>query len=348
MPADDLGNLATAFGIVAAGAVPVAGVAAVAARTLGRPVLPPWQTGPERRTGGELVFVFLFNIVLVSLLVAVLQTAGFFREVYGPDFPDPLPPGDLSVDAVEAAMQAALTVRVVWASVFAVPVLFAVVGVAGVLANRRPALHPRDLPGRVALGVAAWLVLTPVVFAVHGLTQLVTAGLGGEPDTHPLTRLGVGDSAFDRALFAVAVCVAAPLSEELLFRGLLVRWAAGRWYRPGIVAVAAVILAAKVGTGSRSPAVGFAVGLLLGVVLIRGFGRKFGRRFPARAAGVWAAAAVFAAAHAAVWPTPVPLFVLGLGLGYLALRTRGIAASVVAHGLFNAVSFVYLLRGGPG
>ena len=36
------------------------------------------------------------------------------------------------------------------------------------------------------------------------------------------------------------------------------------------------------------------------------------------------------------------------GLGYAAARTRGIVACVVIHGLFNAISFVYLLRGGAG
>ena len=49
-----------------------------------------------------------------------------------------------------------------------------------------------------------------------------------------------------------------------------------------------------------------------------------------------------------VWPSPVPLFVLGVALGYLATRTNRIAACAVLHGLFNAVSYVYVLRGGSG
>ena len=40
--------------------------------------------------------------------------------------------------------------------------------------------------------------------------------------------------------------------------------------------------------------------------------------------------------------------VLALGLGYLTARTRDITAAVVVHGMFNAVSFVFLLRGGAG
>jgi membrane protease YdiL (CAAX protease family) len=62
---------------------------------------------------------------------------------------------------------------------------------------------------------------------------------------------------------------------------------------------------------------------------------------------VLAGAALFAAVHAHVWPSPVPLFVLAVGLGYLYLRTRSLVGPVVVHGLFNAVSAVYLLLGGP-
>ena len=40
--------------------------------------------------------------------------------------------------------------------------------------------------------------------------------------------------------------------------------------------------------------------------------------------GVYVSAAFFALVHSAVWPTPIPLFFLGLGLGWLAVRTRGI------------------------
>ena len=49
--------------------------------------------------------------------------------------------------------------------------------------------------------------------------------------------------------------------------------------------------------------------------------------------------------HASVWPSPVPLFLLGLALGAVAVRTGGVLAGTVLHGLFNAVSLVYLLRG---
>jgi Type II CAAX prenyl endopeptidase Rce1-like len=65
------------------------------------------------------------------------------------------------------------------------------------------------------------------------------------------------------------------------------------------------------------------------------------------ARAIIASSALFAAVHSQVWPSPVPLFVLALGLGYLYMRTRSLVGPVVVHGMFNAVSAVYLLMGGP-
>ncbi len=352
-PLDEFVRLAEAFGIVAAVAV----VAGVAMWPLARLTRQAWsvipQRGPERRTGFEVAALFLLNVVFVSVMLAVLQKGGFFREVYGPTFPDPLPSADAigmvggtaaTANAVESAAPFQ-TVRTVWASLFAVPLLYAAAVGLTVAVSRKPRFEFADWYARVWAGIAAWAVLTPVVFAVYAVADRLTTGLGGEADRHPMTKLGVGDSPFDRVVFALAVCVAAPLTEELLFRGILVRWTAGRAYRGWVVLVVAGMLAAA-GSGSvRSPAVAFAASLGVGLLVTRKFG---GRATSLRGAGIWASAALFAAAHSAVWPTPVPLFVLGLGLGWLCLRTRGILACVVAHGLFNAVSFVYLLRGGAG
>jgi membrane protease YdiL (CAAX protease family) len=69
------------------------------------------------------------------------------------------------------------------------------------------------------------------------------------------------------------------------------------------------------------------------------------RKGKRHARGIYASAALFALVHAGVWPSPIPLFFLGLGLGWLAVRTRGILVPVIVHGLFNAVSAVYVLRG---
>ena len=62
-------------------------------------------------------------------------------------------------------------------------------------------------------------------------------------------------------------------------------------------------------------------------------------------------ARVIGAPAIAVWPTPIPLFALGLSLGYLAYRTQSLVAPVVLHGLFNAVAglaILYVYLGGTG
>jgi membrane protease YdiL (CAAX protease family) len=85
----------------------------------------------------------------------------------------------------------------------------------------------------------------------------------------------------------------------------------------------------------------------VGLYLMQRFAFDLWPCFPTRtAAAVWSSSALFAVAHSGVWPSPIPLFAFALGLGYLTARTRDITTAVVVHGMFNAVSFVYLLRGG--
>ena len=67
------------------------------------------------------------------------------------------------------------------------------------------------------------------------------------------------------------------------------------------------------------------------------------RRGKRHARAIYASAALFGLVHSSVWPSPVPLFFLGLGLGWLAVRTRGVLVPTIVHGLFNAVSAVYVL-----
>jgi membrane protease YdiL (CAAX protease family) len=97
----------------------------------------------------------------------------------------------------------------------------------------------------------------------------------------------------------------------------------------------------------RTEAVAF-VGLLgMTQYGIQRYGKRVWRKLPKRTTlAVWSSAALFAAAHSVVWPSPVALFVLGLGLGYLTARTRSWAASAVCHILFNTTSFVYLVSRG--
>ncbi|MFO0825289.1 MAG: CPBP family intramembrane glutamic endopeptidase [Gemmataceae bacterium] len=158
-------------------------------------------------------------------------------------------------------------------------------------------------------------------------------------------------------LFMLSVCVAAPLMEEILFRGRPL--AVGDWcpgtrcgtaersaagppaFRPWLVMGFAVLMSAT--RGSAGPVV-FAGVLTVGLAVVWGTVQRGKRHIR----GVYGSAAMFAMVHSAVWPSPIPLFFLGLGLGWCAVRTRGVLVPAMVHGLFNAVSAVYVLRGGTG
>jgi membrane protease YdiL (CAAX protease family) len=280
-------------------------------------------------------FLFVANLVLVGVGSGVLSALGLFDT---PPRPDATP--DDPVNMLHAAA----------GSILASPVLLAVW-----LWLRRTWEGPRPLGGaelarQVALGVAAWAAVTPLVFAVNLLATWAAHQAGVSPEEHPFSRLTSGLTPGEKALFGVIVCVCTPLAEEVLFRGVFIGWVGGRWYRPwGLLALGAVFaLSAGRGTEEKVGPLVFLAVLAAGLYGVqRGLSAR--PRFPTRTVvSVYATAALFAVAHSRVWPSPVPLFALGLMLGYLATRTHRIAACVVLHGLFNAVSFVYVLRGGAG
>jgi membrane protease YdiL (CAAX protease family) len=339
----ELVELALAGAIVAAFAAPLAALAALVARRCGQPIAPPWRVPlrPPIRAdmpteGFDLLYCGAFVLVLLMLFPTLaeiggraVEAAGVLRQLYGADNPH------------------TKELRQLWGIICATPVFF-----VGWLAYRdwaaRAAWPPVGrLAGNVAFGAGVWFVLTPIVLAGNVLTAQLAVWLGSPPQRHPMDELGVGSGVAQHVVFGVSICLCTPVIEETLFRGLLVGWACGRRYRPWLVMLLAAGITLLTMLLTWQDAVGpvvFAVVLAVGLFVVQRVGRA--RRWPVHLIGsVYATAALFAAGHSAVWPTPIPLFALGLGLGYLAVRTNGIAACVVLHGLFNAVSFVYLLRG---
>jgi membrane protease YdiL (CAAX protease family) len=207
----------------------------------------------------------------------------------------------------------------------------------------------------MTLAIMAWAIITPVVFVVHGLVNWTFLRFGLTPEQHPLTSLGLGE-AREQVSLLLQACLVAPILEELVFRGILLPWMVGgreRYafgvptetstfgaasVRPLVVMACGVLYAGASGkTGPVIFAGILSVGLAIAWVLVRRGRRHF--------RAVYVSAAFFGLIHSAVWPSPVPLFFLGLGLGWLAVRTRGILVPIVVHGLFNAVSAIYILRG---
>lgn len=359
----NVGQLAQAFGIVAGLSVAVALLALGLAgewRRFPRPVNRHAGGGLAVWPGAAIIGLFAVYGLLVDVVVTSLDQAGVYQKLCGPTFPR-LPTvrtdaiaaagGGLIEHAETTARSGQHQLRVIWSGFLTVPLMLGLV-----LLLRRPLLdRPLNagefataLPNRVVSGVAAGIVIVPVCFAIHALALWVAFHLDAGFDQHPLTLLRPSGDGYGGLVFGLSVILVVPILEELLFRGLVLGWAEAEWHRPWVVMVFAAAFALK---NSRfQPVFGPMVFLALlgvGLYLMQRFAFRLSPHFPTRtAAAVWSSSTLFAVAHSSVWPSPIPLFAFALGLGYLTARTRDITAAVVLHGMFNAVSFVYLLRGG--
>ncbi|MBN9121589.1 MAG: CPBP family intramembrane metalloprotease [Planctomycetes bacterium] len=345
----DAVQMTTSGLIVAAAAVPV-GLAARAVRPRGEPLLPQWKPWRVPWNGFEVAVAFLMvSYVLPLVVLQLLSDAGFYQRVYGQHFPTPRTEG-----AEPERLKEAATLRMLWANVLALPLQLGSLwaAVRALYPAWRPAIVGRgSSAGKVWLAVLAWLALAPAVLAFNAVVNVAAEHFDVTPEQHSLTALG-GRPLMDRVLFLLEACVGAPLREELIFRGLLLAWCARRIKFPGeglmpltaarpwLVMSAALPLAFLLGGGRTGP-VAFAAVLALGLGVLWRLKRTGARR----ARAVYATAALFAVVHSGVWPSPVPLFALGLGLGWLAVRTNGVLVPTIVHGLFNAVSAVFVLRG---
>jgi membrane protease YdiL (CAAX protease family) len=342
-------KMATAGLMVAAVAVPVALVAR-ALRPRGEPLLPRWKPWRVPWGGFEVALAFLAMMAAPATADLVLSKAGFYQAVYGATFPAPGADGLSPEQSQEASNR-----RTLWTGLLSLPPLLVVLWLAArvLYPKWKPALTGRgSVAGMVWLAVLAWFAVTPPVLAFNAGVNEVLKRLGGAPEEHALAR-AAGRPLLDQVLLLLGTSVAAPVVEELFFRGILLPWCIGRskWLaqgvdpataaRPWFVMLAAGLLASTPILGGKSSApLAFAVVLAVGLALLWRVVRTGARR----ARAVYATAAMFALIHSA-WPTPIPLFALGLVLGWLAVRTNGILVPVVVHGLFNAVSAVYILRG---
>lgn len=159
-------------------------------------------------------------------------------------------------------------------------------------------------------GYLVCFAVTPIVYGVYYATLKLFPR-----STHAMERILSPDHPTLSASLAIASGVLiGPIAEELLFRGVLMTWFAR-------------VLSGRAATRSDEPA-----------------------SAPTRLAADWqpnlAAALVWAAIHN--WPTPIPLLVLGLALGWTYQRTGSLYAPIGLHMAFNGLSAAYLLAsGGP-
>ncbi|HEY7423036.1 MAG TPA: CPBP family intramembrane glutamic endopeptidase [Gemmataceae bacterium] len=216
-------------------------------------------------------------------------------------------------------------------------------------------LTTRRFGRNILAGIAGMLALTPPVFGVYWLVRYLYAEAGEHGVEQHALEIIAGQRLFpaEWVMLIFMAMIAAPFLEELTFRGVLQSWLGTRRWGGHLAMLGALTFAvvsrrkdllAAWPEGIRSLAMAampalFVLGLLPIYLLV-----CWRSRTPLGPA-IFGTSLLFACVHTEVWPTPVPLFVLALGLGILAQRTRSLVGPIVLHSLFNGVSCVQLLMG---
>ena len=157
-------------------------------------------------------------------------------------------------------------------------------GSGGLRADFGFTITAADIAKSAIIGVAVQILVVPAIYL-----PLLAAGVDLDV-AGPAEELFRDLGGVEKVAVAVGVVAAAPVAEELLFRG----------------------------------------------VLLRGLAHSIGAR-----GAVWASALVFAASHFQAVQFP-GLLAIGLTLAWLAQRTGGVAAPIVAHAAFNATTVAFL------
>ena len=225
MPADywtEAGRMMSSGLLVAAIAIPL-GLIARGLRPKqekGEPFLPRYAPWRVPWSGYDVLAAFLLWRLMPMALFFMLDKAGFYTAVYGPDFPA------LNANEVDEAN----TIRVLWAYLFAMPLTVGLLwlGARLLYPQWRPTLAGRrEIAGRVWLALVAWCVITPLVLVFNSGVNELFNHFDVEPAKHPLAKLG-HRPLLDRILLSLQACAAAPMTEELFFRWILLAWCVGR------------------------------------------------------------------------------------------------------------------------
>jgi membrane protease YdiL (CAAX protease family) len=216
-------------------------------------------------------------------------------------------------------------------------------------------LTTRQFGRNILAGLANWLALTPLVFGIFLFLRYLYSRSGEHVvEPHDLETIGRQPLfPLEWTMLIFSAMVSAPLLEELTFRGVLQPWLAARRWGGHAAMLGALLLAILFRWQHLQEAcpAGFpsllraATPALFVVAMFPIYLVVCWRSRTPLGPGLFGTSLLFAYIHAEVWPSPIPLFVLALGLGGLAYRSGSLVGPVVLHSLFNGISCLRLLMG---
>jgi membrane protease YdiL (CAAX protease family) len=332
------------------------------------PMDPLKEHNPEDRGStllsniAELLLVFFLYFLWQFVCQEALLGLGVYSWYYGPELVKEAmekPEGNSQSDDPPRNEQGRLARgrMQLWVMVLAAPLQVLSIPATLFLVRRTQpqqlGLTTRGLGRYLLVGVGVWLVITPAVLLVHYVVQsLYQAVFQIIPVEHPLQPLADKGILLplEWTLWFSAAIVAAPLVEELLFRGFMQTWIASQSNGPEValgLSSLLILLRWKEFVEGWSQGGLYRLETLSPIlfVLLLIAGLPLVRRWRPESAAVWGSSALFAMLHISVWPSPVPLFLLALALGECFRRTGSLVGPIVIHGLFNATSIALLLLG---
>jgi membrane protease YdiL (CAAX protease family) len=335
----------------------------------GKALWPPRRTRLVAWTGFEIFLIlFLNEIIIPSLILGLLKLTAWGRGDLAADGGDG-----------RSSARLGLWVMVISCPLQVLTLLAVLRALSGTRPYQVGLTRGRT-GRNLVIGWLGWLGLTPAVLIInYGVIYAFTVLLQEPTHTHPIARLiEKHPGALEWFLILFSALVTAPVLEEVFYRGVLQPWFAARAWGGWAAMLAALLIAllpwanrvldagekpqhleerkdvavANVGEvgdarDKTQPVLALEdleppLFVLLMVPCFLVAPRLARSWIPARAdaQALFGTALLFAMRHANVWPSPIPLFVLALGLGYVAYRTRSLAPSMLWHSLFNAVNFV--------
>jgi membrane protease YdiL (CAAX protease family) len=339
--------------------------------------LPIARLRPGTCTGWQVFAAFCLGLGLRFVVLSLLIQSGVFTLLIGP-------PPDPEGHAAEHLLYTPRCVNI------CSPITLAVtLGALCALMFRGSSIqrHPHGLtwsrwhrltwarwPANLGFGLAAFLLTWPIIMGIQALAVSID-----RPTFDPYDALARLDlRAWEWSLFAFQTIVAAPVLEEILFRGILQSWLrratlAGHLTLPFVTLNVAAVYFAEHDTTNAKYIFHFGP-LAFATLLAVGYGfwlyrltRRFelseteiqawkpaptepgrdderGRRWADANAtlGIYGTAMLFAIVHSSNWPAPLPLFPMGLALGWLSRRTQSLVGPIVFHAMFNLTSFIAL------